>query len=130
MKVYLAGPINGCTDEECKGWRERAKQLLPNCEILDPMVRDYRGKENDSVIAIVEDDLKDIESSDLLLVNASKASWGTCMEIVHAFSIMAKTVVAFGVGEKPSPWLVYHSDLTCLTLEEACKYIQEYINAD
>ena len=26
--VYLAGPINGCSDEECMVWRARARQLL------------------------------------------------------------------------------------------------------
>lgn len=26
--AYLCGPINGCTDDEAKGWREVAKELL------------------------------------------------------------------------------------------------------
>jgi len=30
MKVYLCGPINGCTDEECKNWRETVKAQLPD----------------------------------------------------------------------------------------------------
>ena len=45
MKVYLCGPIAGCTDEECMDWRENAKTILHNANIstLDPMRRDYRG---------------------------------------------------------------------------------------
>ena len=27
MKVYLGGPINGCTDEEASGWREAVKVI-------------------------------------------------------------------------------------------------------
>lgn len=43
MKVYLAGPINGCTDAEAKNWREELKTHFPNA--IDPMKRDYRGVE-------------------------------------------------------------------------------------
>ena len=28
LKVYLAGPINGCTDEECKAWRAQARGMI------------------------------------------------------------------------------------------------------
>lgn len=45
MKVYLCGPINGCTDDQCKNWREAAKQVLS--DTVDPMRRDYRGREDD-----------------------------------------------------------------------------------
>jgi len=43
MKIYLAGGINGLSDQECREWREKAKGLLPGHAILDPMDRDYRG---------------------------------------------------------------------------------------
>ena len=119
MRVYLAGPIRGCTDDECKGWRERAKSLLAGCEVLDPMTRDYRGKEVQNVDAIVKGDLRDIESSHVLLVNASGQSWGTPMEIVYAKLKFCCRVVAFGAGDRPSPWLAYHAELFS-TLEDAC----------
>jgi len=121
MKVYLAGAIRGCTDEECKGWREKAKALLVGCEILDPMARDYRGREMYNVRAIVEGDLKDIGDSDVLLVNANRDSWGTPMEVVYASRIMGKRVVAFS-AKIPSPWLVYHAEIFP-TMEEACEAI-------
>lgn len=28
-KVYLCGPINGCTDSECKDWRAEALKRFP-----------------------------------------------------------------------------------------------------
>jgi hypothetical protein len=43
MKVYLCGPINGCTDSECIDWRAAAKKRLS--DTIDPMRRDYRGRE-------------------------------------------------------------------------------------
>ena len=42
IKVYLCGPINGCTDTEAKNWREAVKEHFPAS--VDPMKRDYRGK--------------------------------------------------------------------------------------
>jgi hypothetical protein len=30
MKVYLCGPINGRSDDDCKAWREAAKAVLPD----------------------------------------------------------------------------------------------------
>lgn len=72
MKVYLCGPINGCTDQECKDWREAVKARLP--ETLDPMRRDYRGKETESYREIVELDKRDVEAAGVILVNYDKPS--------------------------------------------------------
>lgn len=118
MLVYLCGGINGLTDSQCIDWRERAKQLL-NCDTLDPMRRDYRGVEADNVSAIVENDLIDLTSCTHVLVNASRPSWGTAMEIVYAHQKKRK-VVAFVDGGRVSPWLAYHCMCVVNTLEEAC----------
>ena len=48
MKIYLAGPINGCSDSEAITWRQWFKEeSLRDIEVdfIDPMKRDYRGKE-------------------------------------------------------------------------------------
>ena len=108
------------SDSECKDWRETAKELL-NHETIDPMRRDYRGKEADNCDEIVLGDLADIKGCDFLLVNATKPSWGTAMEIVYA-RFMDKTIVAF-TGDSPvSPWLAYHCH-TFKTIEQACEAI-------
>jgi hypothetical protein len=57
-----------------------------------------------------------------MLVNAFKASWGTSMEIVYARVKMGKRVVAFGAGDKPSAWLLYHAEIFP-ELEDACAAI-------
>lgn len=121
MTVYLCGGINGLSDSQCRDWREVAKELLA-CETLDPMRRDYRGKEDDSVEQIVSGDLWDIQKSDVILVNATRPSWGTAMEMVYAKQGM-KHIVAFVDDARVSPWLRYHSDAICKTVEEACAAI-------
>ena len=111
QKVYLCGAINGCTDNEAMGWRRNATLLLADngFQAVDPMARDYRGKEDQNWQAIVEGDLEDIRSVGSLLVNAERASWGTAMEI-HAAWTMGLQVVAFVPSGKPvSPWLRYHT---------------------
>lgn len=117
--AYLAGPINGCTDEEAMGWRREAAAALVarGVAVLDPMARDYRGIEDANVTAIVEGDLADIQTCDVVLVNATRPSWGTAMEIPYARQ-MGKRIVVFGVA-RPSPWLRYHADVVVETLADA-----------
>lgn len=106
MTTYLCGGINGLSDADCRDWREVAKTQLVGAT-LDPMRRDYRGKEDDSVREIVEGDIADIRASDVVLVNATRASWGTAMEVFFAHSI-GKRVVAWVGDARISPWLRYH----------------------
>lgn len=114
MKVYLGGPINGCTDEEANGWRDDVKALLEAAGIdyLDPMSRDYRGRELEPGIAaeIVEGDKADIQECDVLLMNCPKPSYGTAMEILYGHSLGIPVVAVLPVGATPSPWVLYHAD--------------------
>ena len=115
--IYLAGAINGCTDEECKDWREYVKTLWPG-ECRDPMVRDYRGREDDCFAEIIAGDEEDIAASDVVLVSADKPSWGTAMEIRLAKKEMAKPVVLVCPADmRISPWLRGHSDAICHSYE-------------
>lgn len=117
MKVYLCGPINGRSDDDCRGWREEAKQLLP--DTLDPMRRDYRGKEATAYREIVELDKIDVASCDALLVYFDKPSVGTSMEMLWAWE-RGKLVVLVNKSTAPlSPWLVYHSHHQVASLAEA-----------
>lgn len=118
MRVYLAGPINGCSDEEAFGWRREATaKLSPSCEILDPMARDYRGSEVGNEAQIVEGDKADIDSADVVLINALRSSWGTAMEVLYAYD-RKKRVIAFVGNQRPSPWLTYHSEYVFPDLQD------------
>jgi nucleoside 2-deoxyribosyltransferase len=124
MKVYLCGGIHGLSNAQAKAWRERATELLSTVNIIDPMRRDYRGAEASNIDSFIEGDLRDIAESDVLLVNATRPSWGTAMEIVYAH-ILHRRIVAFVDSKNPvSPWLRYHCDEITISLEEAVAHIK------
>jgi nucleoside 2-deoxyribosyltransferase len=126
--VYLCGPINGCTDAEAMDWREQSKRLLTGIKFgyLDPMARDYRGRELEPGIAaeIVENDKNDIAGCGALLVYYEKPSVGTAMEVLYAWQARIPVVVVDKSGKPLSPWLIYHSDKVVNSLEEAVAYIR------
>lgn len=124
--TYLCGGINGLSDSACKDWRSVATTLLGG-DVLDPMRRDYRGIEDQSVDAIVAGDLEDIASSRFVLVNATAPSWGTAMEVVYACQ-QGKAIAAFVGSSRVSPWLRYHSDVICETVEQACAAIEGWLH--
>lgn len=124
--IYLAGPINGCSDEECMVWRARARQLLEGqFDIYDPMDRDFRGRESLKADEIVSTDLLAIAVCDFLLVNASRPSWGTAMEVMRAWE-SGKGVVAFSDAEAPSPWLIVHTHAIVKSLEAAVVFVMNF----
>jgi hypothetical protein len=118
--VYLCGPINGCTDAECNDWRNYAKSRLPRT--LDPMRRDYRGREAEAYREVVELDKRDVVACDVVLANCPKPSVGTSMEILLAWQI-GRPVVAVA-PEPVSPWLRYHATRVVGTMREAVEWIE------
>lgn len=120
MKVYLCGPINGCTDSECNDWRSFAKLRFPDA--IDPMARDYRGREAESYREIVELDKLDVRNCDVVLANCPKPSVGTSMEVFYAWQL-GRPVVAVAEGAI-SPWLRYHATKVCVTVREAVEWIE------
>jgi hypothetical protein len=124
--IYLCGGINALSDAECVTWREEAKRRLPppcfTC--LDPLRRDYRGREAENVAAIIRDDLADIRASHVLLVNATRPSWGTAMEVFYAFcGLESRHIVAVCADAHPSPWLVGHTHTIVASFDDAYDYI-------
>jgi nucleoside 2-deoxyribosyltransferase len=119
--IYLCGPINGCSDAECKDWRDYVKKHHPSC--IDPMRRDYRGRELESVNEIVELDKIDVMNSDVLLVNYDKPSVGTAMEVIYAFERGKFVIVVCKTATAISPWLKYHSHRIMHSFDEALRVI-------
>lgn len=122
--VYLCGPINGCTDWECKDWRKHVKQRWAG-KTLDPMRRDYRGREAECVNEIVTLDKVDIANSQIILVNYDKPSVGTSMEVFMAFNWGKLIVVVCKEGTSISPWLRYHSHAIVHSWDAALAFIDE-----
>lgn len=144
--VYLAGGINGLSDADANNWRNEAKRLLPReIGVLDPMSRDYRGKEDENVGAIVEGDLADIQGCEAVIAYCPRPSWGTAMEIQWTATTGRNVTVKHGGNDyEPgttstlghrwiiaivptdvavSPWLRHHVDAVVPTLEEAVEQL-------
>lgn len=129
MKVYLIGPINGCTDAEANDWRSLMKSFLPGYEMLDPMRRDYRGREMEPGIAaeIVRGDLGDCMAADVAVAFRPKPSDGSAMEQFYMIQNLAKEVVVIvPAGVIPSPWTVFYSTAVVSTERSAADWIKTH----
>jgi nucleoside 2-deoxyribosyltransferase len=128
-KVYLSGPIMDEHHGAARAWRDEAKRRLGgDFALLDPMRRNFKDREVDSANEIVEFDLQDVRDADILLVNYSKASIGTAMEVFYASQNLGKFVVAFSPFsfKDSSPWMVRYCTKILPTLEAACDYVREH----
>ena len=129
MKIYLCGPIMDETGDAAGSWRRRATERLGrDFRLLDPMRRNFKDREVDSANEIVDFDLQDVRDADILLVNYSKPSIGTAMEVFYAAHDLGKFVVAFSPFsfKDSSPWMVRFCTKILPTLDDAIGYIREH----
>jgi hypothetical protein len=114
MTIYLCGPIAGRTDAECVYWRDLVTVLWPG-PTLNPLRRDYRGRELENPAKLVQDDLDDINNSAGLVVWFDAPSVGTSMEIFYAHHVRGLPIVVVDRrrdrSHPLSPWLVQHTDV-------------------
>lgn len=128
-KIYLCGPIMDEHEGEARAWRKQAhKVLCDDFVLLDPMRRNFKDREVDSSNEIVDFDLQDIRDADIVLVNYSKNSIGTSMEVFYASHDLGKFVVAFSpfAFKDCNPWMVRFCTKILPTLEDALTYIREH----
>ena len=124
--VYLAGPINGCTDDECVTWRQWFIAQESDFFFVDPMKRDYRGKETEDYREIVELDKRDIRQADVLVVMYTQPSVGTSMEIFFAWTLGIPVVLINESNKPSSPWLRYHCTASVRSKEKAMLKLMEW----
>lgn len=113
-RVYLAGP------PFAEEYRSRAAELLraAGCEPVDPMRRDFRGRTEGHEAELVEGDLEEIASCDVVLAAFTAPDEGTAMEAWHAHTL-GRPVVAYTGGTPPHPWTVYVAAEVHAALEDA-----------
>ncbi len=124
--IYLCGPIMDEMEDGAREWRQTATaRLSSQFTLLDPMRRNFKDREVDSANEIVEFDLQDVREADILLVNYSKASIGTAMEVFYAAHDLGKFVVAFSPFDfqNCNPWMVRFCTKILPSLERAIDYI-------
>lgn len=129
MKIYLCGPIMDETPGAASEWRKKAhEELGGRFLLLDPMRRNFKDREVDSANEIVEFDLRDVRDADIILVNYSKASIGTAMEVFYASHELGKFVVAFSPFEFKdcNPWMVRFCTKILSSFDEAAAYLKEH----
>ena len=127
--IYLSGPIMDEHAGTAREWREAAGQLLSKeFRLLDPMRRKFVDRQVDSANEIVEFDLQEVRTADILLVNYNKPSIGTSMEVFYAAHDLGKFVVAFSPFEYKdcSPWMARYCTKILGSLEEAAHYINTH----
>jgi nucleoside 2-deoxyribosyltransferase len=114
VRVYLAGPP--FADE----YRRRAVAMLEaaGSDPVDPMRRDFRGHTEGHEVEIVEGDLADIDSCDVVLAAFTAPDEGTAMEAwyAHASGI---PVVAYTGGTPVHPWVRYVASSVYDALDDA-----------
>jgi nucleoside 2-deoxyribosyltransferase len=133
LTIYLCGPIMDERAGKARAWRQVATRALrKDFAILDPLRRNFKDREFDSANEIVEFDLQDVRSADLLLVNYSKPSIGTSMEVFYAGHDLGKFVIAFSPFsfKESSPWMLKFSTKILPTLEGAIGYIRTHFGPD
>ncbi len=131
-KIYLCGPIMDELEDGAREWRQTAiARLSSQFTLLDPMRRNFKDREVDSANEIVEFDLQDVREADILLVNYSKASIGTSMEVFYAAHDLGKFVVAFSPFDfqNCNPWMVRFCTKILPTLDRAIDYINTHFTA-
>ncbi|MBP5532140.1 MAG: hypothetical protein J6Y54_08970 [Lentisphaeria bacterium] len=112
-------------------WRNVAKGLLgKHFQLLDPMRRKFVDRQVDSANEIVEFDLQDVRDADIVLVNYSKPSIGTSMEVFYASHDLGRFVVAFSALEFKdcSPWMARYCTKILPSLEAAAEYIERHFS--
>lgn len=130
--IYLCGPIMDETPGHAKEWRTIARELLKNdFRLLDPMRRNFKDREVDSANEIVEFDLQDVRDADIVLVNYSKPSIGTAMEVFYAGHVLHTFVIAFSPFsfQDCNPWMVKYCTKILPTIEASAQYIRAHFIA-
>ena len=130
MKVYLSGPLLGCSATECMEWRGYVKRKLSDSDIefLDPTSREYNWKDPNVGKMVVEADKKDISECHLVLVNYTKPSVGTSMEQLYAYDLEIPIVTIIPKGLEVSPWLTYHTTRIVHYLDDAIEVIGRMVD--
>jgi nucleoside 2-deoxyribosyltransferase len=120
--------------EDAKGWRDIANHRLwlSGQKVLDPTrrVHDFQPK---YMRRIFELDIRDIQESDLILVNLDNptiAKHGTSMEVFYASYVLRKPVIAFKADASTiHPFFESLVTEWRSTVEKACDtIITEYID--
>lgn len=131
--IYLAGSMEMVSLEEAQRWRAKAEHLLSmaDARTLNPCRRIHNFEQR-YMKRIFELDLRDIQESDIILVNLDNptvAKHGTAMEVFYASYVLRKPVVAFKADASTiHPFFESLVTEWRSTVDKACEtIIEEYL---
>jgi len=126
MKVFVAGAVAGGGAEEIRELQEFLRksgfEVVNQLEIDYSNVEDFRDKA-ELVREIVESDLRMCEEADVVVLVASKPSFGAMAEAVVS-SIKGKPVITFAPEKLPSPWPIYFSQTVVKSKSELVEVLK------
>jgi len=124
VKVYLSGPMEGCTDEEMNGWRQEVvARLGPAATVLIPAL----VVDPDDFTQMVRRDKRDIDAADYVIANPWKTSSGTSMEVMYAYMRGTPVVTVARPGGYVNPWFEQHSCRIAESVAHACDLVLETV---
>ena len=92
-------------------------------EFSDPITTDYCYG---AVRSLVEGDKKQIDESDVILINHWKQTTGTAMEHLYAWERKKEVIfIINGKAKDINPWSMYHSTAVFETLDKAISYLEK-----
>ena len=128
FRVYLAGPISDCNDDQKIKWRnEVKKQYSGSFDFSDPI--DNLLPKNATNSDIIKEDIRAIEESDGVIVNMWRESVGSAMGMIHAH-IAGKPVVVSNPSFIGSKALEFYSDALTNTPLKAAKILKNILEAE
>jgi hypothetical protein len=120
IKIYLASTIYQC--DPGKSWKKRFMDQLDSSlyEFFDP---DPVSECNNSMIAR---DKYEITNCNIFVAYIERPTFGTSMEILHAFNQQTIPILVINPGLKYANdlWLKYHSHLICDNVIECTDHIK------
>ena len=130
--IYIAGQMDNVSFHEMSDWREYTKRHFLGDDrfiILDPCRRPHVANLTEREVMLM--DLKDIDASDLLLVDnrdLGKPMFGTPCEVFYASYVQNKPVIAWN-DQKTTRKSVFQKALFTHefdALQNALDHISEY----
>ena len=136
--VYIAGPMEGLTESEMKGWRSDITGILTggwDISVKDPTRRlPFRGDDDNMNRArmIFRADLMDIDRSQVVLFDFRKGkgyAWGTAMEAMYAFTKGIPLVVWVNPEDPKHPFLEAMATTKVFTMHAAAEAVVALLDA-
>lgn len=127
-KVYLAGPISGCNDEQRHAWRNDTKRgFADEFTFIDPT--DHLVSRDGSHHAVVVADAEAIRTSDAVLANMWRESIGTSFGILHAH-LAGKIVAVADPNLINSRMAAFYADAVERSLPAALNAIRTFLRLE